>query len=139
MENMCIEYNHVQAIHKEFLWPFGTFMQKTVVLQKLICQINTWHVPVVQKDWLRFSYLLLFVISFLLITLVALCKPLRMYTSLLSIHFSAKRLFLWWSPVSPCFNLAWVTPKGIDFQFFLTVPHACVFLLCNKPIKSMLL
>ena len=43
-----------------------------------------------------------------------------MYTSLLSIHFSAKRLFLLWKTVSPCFNLAWVTAKGSDFQFFLT-------------------
>ena len=32
VENVCIEYNHVQAMHKEFLWPFDTFTQKTVVL-----------------------------------------------------------------------------------------------------------
>ena len=32
VENVCIENNHVQAMHKEFLWPSDTFMQKTVVL-----------------------------------------------------------------------------------------------------------
>ena len=98
----------------------------------MICQINIWHVPIVQEDWLRFSYPLPFVIRFLLITLVALCKPLRMYTSLLSFHFSAKRLFLWQKTVSPCFNLAWVTAKVSDFQFFLTVPYVYVFLFTTN-------
>ena len=31
VENVCIEYNHVQVMHKEFLWPLDTFMQKTVI------------------------------------------------------------------------------------------------------------
>ena len=59
-----------------------------------------------------------------------------MYTSLLSIHFSTKRLFLWQKTVSPCFNLAWVTAKGSDFQFLLTVPHACSFSLVQQNQSS---
>ena len=49
---------------KNFFDHLTLLCRKTVVLSKLICQINTRHVPVVQKDWLRFSYLLPFVISF---------------------------------------------------------------------------
>ena len=66
---------------------------------------------------------------FLLITLVALCKPLRMYTSLLSIHFSAKRLLLRWNTVSTCSNLAWVRAKGSDFHF-PRLCHMYVFFSC---------